>query len=108
VLVLKTYKRNDPSDQRSHQNEVRSYQILMQHEDIRPNIVELHGHFQHGDNLNLILEYIDGGTLEKLYKSDPPSAAQMLDFWTNFSKLFIPVFRMHELKDKYRHRIYRA
>jgi serine/threonine protein kinase len=81
----------------------------MRQEAIRPNILELHGHFQHGDDLNLVLEYIDGGTLEEFYRdTSPPSAAQMLEFWTNFSQLFNPVFRMHALKDKYRSQYYKA
>lgn len=80
----------------------------MQQPEVLPNIVSLHGHFKHSDTLNLVLEYANGGTLEDLFKTlrFATNPTQALAFWTNFTKVFNPLFRMHELR--YRQQTFRG
>ncbi|KAH8726019.1 kinase-like domain-containing protein [Phaeosphaeriaceae sp. PMI808] len=95
-LVLKSCSRDN---RRLYQNEVDSYQVLMRQPDVLPHIVTLHGHFEQHDTFNLVLEYVNGGTLETLFENGerPQSPTEILIFWSSFVKLFNPLYRMHEL-----------
>ncbi|KAH7090176.1 hypothetical protein FB567DRAFT_617467 [Paraphoma chrysanthemicola] len=83
-----------------YENEVTTYQLLMQQHDIKPNIVEFYGYFRYREELNMILEYANGGTLEQLFKTTPPNDTQFVSFWKNFSKVFVPLLRLHTIKHR--------
>jgi serine/threonine protein kinase len=70
----------------------------MKKEEILRNIVHMYGYFQHKEKLHLVLEHVEGGTLEELYAQRPPNATQMQEFWRNFAGLFYVLWRLHDLE----------
>ncbi|KAH7063887.1 hypothetical protein BKA63DRAFT_428685 [Paraphoma chrysanthemicola] len=78
-----------------HKNEVRAYTILRHQDDISDNIVRFHGSWMQGDTCNILLEYVEGGTLEDLFLSNRPTAFDMLSFWTRLLDILKPVCRIH-------------
>lgn len=94
-FVLKTCTLGDRN---FYRNELTSYRILLKQEGVRPNIVHLYADFEHRNKLHLVLEHVNGGTLEDLYQSEPPSTTHIPAFWSRFLAVFTPLYQMHELK----------
>ncbi|KNG49609.1 mitosis inhibitor protein kinase swe1 [Stemphylium lycopersici] len=83
-----------------HQNEVHAYKLLSRHNDIAKHIAHFHGSWKQGDWYNLLLEYVEGNTLEEMFKEEhPTSEDDMLKFWTNCVGIFNPLLRIHYLGD---------
>lgn len=81
-----------------YKNELETYQILMQEDEVRSNIVCLYGHFPYNDEKHLVLEYVNGGTLEALFQSTPPALDQTPAFWASFLSIFTPLYKLHDLR----------
>lgn len=71
----------------------------MRQEAILDNIVAAYGSYNYMQMDYLVLDYIDGGTLEDLFGKDPPQPAQWLQFWKSLAQAFNPLMRIHSLVD---------
>jgi serine/threonine protein kinase len=67
-------------------------------EDILPNIVAFYGDYRYQGTLNLVLEFVEGVTLETLYNEPQPEPTEMLSFWKSFADVFNPLSRIHAIK----------
>lgn len=77
-----------------------AYKLLSRHNDIAKHIAHFHGSWKQGDWYNLLLEYVEGNTLEEMFKEEhPTSEDDMLKFWTNCVGIFNPLLRIHYLGD---------
>ncbi|CAO2648500.1 Nn.00g077670.m01.CDS01 [Neocucurbitaria sp. VM-36] len=84
----------------SHRNEVRGYTVLRRYEEISNNIACFYGSWTQGNVSNILLEYIDGGTLTALFRTDPPTRAEdMLRFWDHLLRILDPICKIHSHKD---------
>jgi serine/threonine protein kinase len=96
-LVLKTCEVQHGN---LHGNDVRAYTILRDHKDISNNIARFYGSWRQGDTYNILLEYIEGGTLEELFTKDHGTTAwDMLSFWNKLFQVMDPVCRIHCYRD---------
>lgn len=54
-----------------------------------------------GLNINILLEYVEGGTLTSFFELDhPTSENDMVEFWTNFVEILEPLHRLHSHHDQ--------
>ena len=72
--------------------------MLTQQEGAASNIVCLYGHFRYRNDRHLVLEHVDGGTLEALFQSSPPTLDQVPAFWASFLSIFTPLYKLHDLR----------
>ncbi|OAL05629.1 hypothetical protein IQ06DRAFT_332072 [Phaeosphaeriaceae sp. SRC1lsM3a] len=79
-------------------NEIKCYQILMGQAAILDNLVTAYGSYSHMKREYLVLDYIDGGTLEELFVEAPPQPTQWLQFWKSLAGAFNPLKRIHSLE----------
>jgi serine/threonine protein kinase len=79
-----------------HHQEVRAYTELSRHKDIANHIAHFYGSWRHNDTYNLLLEYVEGNTLENVFKEEnPTSGDDRLKFLTNLLRIMDPVLRIH-------------
>lgn len=69
----------------------------MQQDGIRENIAKMYGDYEHKRYFYIVLEFIQGETLEKLYNGTPPDEAEWITFWKDFAAIFGPLSRIHGL-----------
>ncbi|KAF2115660.1 hypothetical protein BDV96DRAFT_492255, partial [Lophiotrema nucula] len=83
-----------------HHNEVHAYKALNNHGGPLNNIVVFHGSWISHGTYNMLLEYVDGGTLTEFLKStEPPTRVEdIVDFWSSLLDLIKPLIRMHNLE----------
>ncbi|KAH8707100.1 hypothetical protein GQ44DRAFT_691570 [Phaeosphaeriaceae sp. PMI808] len=92
-LVLKTCRASSVA---LYENEVRAYTMLRHHKDISVNIAQFYGSWRQGDVYHILLEYVEGGTLEDFFAKDPlASTWDMLGFWSKLLQILDPVCRIH-------------
>jgi serine/threonine protein kinase len=62
------------------------------------NMVRFYGSWRQGDTYNILLEYVDGGTLEDFFKkTDPPTNLQeMVTLWKKFCDLTSLIALIHQ------------
>jgi serine/threonine protein kinase len=69
---------------------------MLRHEDILDNLVQFHGSWTQGQRHNILLEYVDGGTLADLFKcGHPTSTDDRLRFWKQLIRLLNLLCRIH-------------
>ncbi|KAF2115661.1 hypothetical protein BDV96DRAFT_645853 [Lophiotrema nucula] len=97
TFVMKTCS---ATDEKQHVTEVAAYGLLLQQKDLADHIVQFYGSFIYRGQFNILLEHVDGGTLEHMYQylRPPESGEEILNFWTSFTKIIRPLMRIHALK----------
>lgn len=87
-----------------HVNEVRAYQELGQHQKIAPNIVRYYGSWRQDKTHNILLEFVEGGTLEKLLNTDSQIVeGDLVEFWDRLLEIFDPICKIHCYADPQNH-----
>lgn len=75
---------------------MRAYKLLSRHDDIAKHIVGFHGSWKQGDWYHILLEYVEGNTLEEVFREEhPTSEDDRLKFWTNCIRILDPLLRIH-------------
>ncbi|PSN67390.1 hypothetical protein BS50DRAFT_553398 [Corynespora cassiicola Philippines] len=83
-----------------HRNEVKAYRALGEQPDTSQNLAFFHGSWKQGDTYFMLLEYVEGGTLEKyIEKTRPPSKTHdMITLWENLSGLCKILCCLHSIR----------
>lgn len=69
------------------------------------HVVTYYGSFEQGDRRNLILEYVNGGTLLDLLKNTPPPSTRkdIHEFWTSLTFVMRGIHRIHQITNHSEH-----
>ncbi|KAH7393820.1 hypothetical protein DE146DRAFT_616618 [Phaeosphaeria sp. MPI-PUGE-AT-0046c] len=93
TYVLKTY---DSKHKALFDNEIGAYKML-KHPDIAENIVHMYGSWSQNDMHSILLEFVEGGTMEDLFKGPHPTSSQeKLTFWRNLVRVLETLGRIHK------------
>jgi serine/threonine protein kinase len=91
--ALKTW---DNDNDELYDNEVQVYRTLWQHDDIANNIARFYGSWRQDRTYNVLLEFVEGGTLTALLdKEHPISDQDLLQLWMNLVDILKPICRLH-------------
>lgn len=96
TFVLKTCQAKDA---KSHHYEVEAYKALTHQIDISRHIARFYGSWVQFGMYNMILEYVEGGTLADFFQTvEPPTSEEDIGkFWRNLLDIIKVVERIHEL-----------
>jgi serine/threonine protein kinase len=81
-----------------HQREVHAYKAMGGQVDVMPNMVRFYGSWRQGNTYYMLLEYVNGGTLESFFQDTPSPTRQeeILMFWERLFDLVNLVARVHK------------
>jgi serine/threonine protein kinase len=96
TFVLKTCSAKGTHD---HESKVEAYKTVIQHTGDLSNMVRFYGSWRQGGRYNMLLEYVDGGSLEDFFRKNmPPTRGEdILKFWENILELSKAVMHIHRL-----------
>ncbi|KAF1953576.1 hypothetical protein CC80DRAFT_141675 [Byssothecium circinans] len=96
TFVLKTCRERDAE---IHHNEVDAYKIMSGQADVEDHMPRFFGSWKQGQEYNMLLEYVGGGTLEDFFEqNEPPDRGEdSLKFWESMAQLVKLVSRIHKL-----------
>ncbi|KAH9872121.1 hypothetical protein J1614_006383 [Plenodomus biglobosus] len=95
-FVLKTYRKTTAD---TYDTERTAYRML-QHPDIAGYVPQCYGTWRQKDTHHILLEYIDGDNLAKLFtQPHPADQADRVRFWSSLIDILKPLCRIHEHVD---------
>jgi serine/threonine protein kinase len=96
TFALKTFTDEHAEDY--YRNEVEAFRSLQVLSDI--NLVSYYGSYTHGSTYNIILEYVDKGTLETYFENEvPPTKGEdIINFWGGIFMIFKALSAIHDLE----------
>jgi serine/threonine protein kinase len=81
-----------------YHDEVNVYKAMSAENPVLDNMVRFYGSWRQGDTYNILLEYVDGGTLESfLERTHPPTALRdIVTLWEKFCALASLIALIHQ------------
>ncbi|PVI06060.1 hypothetical protein DM02DRAFT_34015 [Periconia macrospinosa] len=94
TFVLKTFRRKDYD---LYDNEVRAYKIIYSEDVFSHHTVKFYDSWIQNQEYSILMEYVEGGTLEEFFFSCPPPTDEedIILFWERFVDLLKPLSRIH-------------
>lgn len=94
-FVLKTF---DISDTDEYLHELNTYKVLKEKKVKSTSILRFYGGFHQNTTSNIILEDADLGSLDMLFRTDPPTDLEhKRKLWKNILKLLEALTYLHNL-----------
>lgn len=97
TFVIKTCRAKDAN---YHHNEVEAHKALMHQTDISRHIVRFYGSWVQFGMYNMVVEYVEGGTLADFFENvEPPTSEEdIVKFWENLLDIIKVLGRIHVLR----------
>ncbi len=83
-------------------NEIAAFEMLKNSKDAELAIINYHGNFRVDGTFNILLEYVDSGTLEDAFQTTVPpvTTAQEVAFWRGMLNICRAIKAVHKPGDK--------
>lgn len=93
------------SSEQFYEKEQRNFYLLLDQvsRDRYPGLIGFYGSFRHGNSINMLLEYANGGTLEEYFREYPPPSrgVEIIDFWEGLSEVVKGLHTIHFVEQEY-------
>jgi serine/threonine protein kinase len=96
VFLFKSFR--GESSKLKLESEVKAYAVLLEMENLAPNIATCYGSFTHNGSHTIVLESANAGDLAELYEDQksPETLADILQFWKSLSGILRGLAWVHE------------